>query len=93
MSDLWHNLFGNSRDWTVDNDELESEVTVAWDALDTKLLDLLSRVLSKHLVGPQVPNLHELVGASHNTKVWQTELEVLVSMLAPVDDSGDGVAT
>ena len=70
----------------VNENKLEGVVSMAWNFLHSKVLDLSSRVLSKHLIGPQVPNLNELVSFGNNAQFLQSELKVMVSMLSPVDN-------
>ena len=81
-----------SHQWSIiiDEDELEGVVSVAWDVLDSKRLDLLMCVDSNELVGPKIPNFDELLGRWLNTKILNSKLEVFVDSLPPVDNCSDG---
>ena len=79
--------------WPIHNDEFEDKVAMSWDFFDTEVFNLRCSVLSQHFVGPQIPNLNELVSFGHNSEVLDSELIIVVSMLSPIDDQGDCVTS
>ena len=79
--------------WTIFDDEFEYEIAVSWNLADSEVLNFSLSVLAKHLVSPKIPHLDELISSGNDTEVFELELKVIVGMLSPVDDQGDGVST
>lgn len=64
---------------------------MACNLAHTKVLHLCCRVFTKHLMCPQIPNLDELIGTGNDAQILQLEFEVVVGVLAPVDDCGNSM--
>ena len=90
---LPRSVLGNRRARAVDNLELEDKVAMTWNLFDAKSFDLLLGELTKHLIGPKVPNLHELVSTNGDTNICRLELKLVPSVFTPVYNHSNLIAT